>query len=58
VNPMLDIEQIQLLAQLIDNTEVTIENLEKSYEENNSEDFTKSKQEILEIKKKISNILK
>ena len=55
---MLDIEQIQLLAQLIDNTEVTIENLEKSYEENNSEDFTKSKQEILEIKKKISNILK
>ena len=55
---MLDIEQIQLLAQLIDNADVTIENLEKSYEKNNAEDFKDSKKEILDIQNKISNILK
>ena len=55
---MLDIEQIQILAQLADNAEVMIEKLEKSYEKNDAEDFMNSQGEILDIQKKISDILK
>jgi len=55
---MLDLEQLQLLAQLIDNAEVSIEKLEKSYEKNDAEEFTASKREILDIQKKIADISK
>ncbi|MBT4165572.1 hypothetical protein HOE04_00865 [archaeon] len=55
---MLDIEQIKILAQLMDNAEATVETLEKSYEKNNAEEFTNSKKEILDIQNKIANILK
>jgi len=55
---MLDLEQLQLLAQLIDNAEVGIGKLEGAYGENNAEDFTAFKREILNIQKKIADISK
>jgi len=55
---MLDSEQLQILAQLIDNTEVYLERLEKSYDKNNAEEFMGFKKEILNIQIKISDLLK
>jgi len=54
---MLDLEQLQIIAQLIDNMELATQKLEKSFAENNGEEFTKSKQEILDSQKKISVVL-
>ncbi len=55
---MLDLQQIQTLAQLIDNIDVSIEKLEKSYKNNDAEEFQNSKKEILTTQDKISDILK
>ena len=55
---MLDLEQLQILAQLIDNSEASIIKLEKAYDKNNAEDFTNSKNEIIDIQKKIAGSLK
>ena len=55
---MLDLDQLQLLAQLIDNVGVGLEKLEEAYDENNAEDFTTFKREILNIQKKITDISK
>jgi len=54
---MIDLEQIQILAQLIDNLEAVEKRLEKAYKHNNGEEFKRSKKEILDIKDKISKIL-
>ena len=55
---MLSLEQLQSLAKLADNLEILLKKLEKAYNENNAEDFNKSKKEILDIKENISNITK
>ena len=55
---MQDLQQIQLLAQLTDNLEMSIQELEKSYKQKNAEAFKKSKQEILETQTKISQIIR
>ena len=55
---MLDLQQLQILAQLVDNMEVVSERLEKTYEDNDSENFNKSKREILDIQNKISEMMK
>jgi len=54
---MLDLEQLQLIGQLIDNIEVTLGKLEKSFKANNGEEFVKSKKEILGIQNKINTMV-
>ncbi len=54
---MLDLQQIQILAQLIDNIDISIEKLEKAYKNNDAEEFNNSKKEILATQPKISKIL-
>jgi len=54
---MLDLEQLQNLAQIVDNMDVLIEKLEKAYSSNDSEEFNKSKKTIFEGHKKISQII-
>lgn len=54
---MLDLQQTQTLAQLIDNIGISIEKLEKSYKNNDLEDFQDSKKEIIETQTKISKVL-
>lgn len=53
----MDLQEIQLLAQLADNLDILSQRLEKSYQTNNLEEFNKSKSEIIIIQKKISQIL-
>ena len=54
---MLDLEQLQLLGQFVDNMEIIVGKLEKSFEANNGEEFAKSKRGILEIQKKINTMV-
>ena len=53
---MLDLQQLQILAQLVDNMEIVSGRLEKAYGDNDGESFKKSKKEILDIQKKIFEI--
>jgi len=55
---MVNLEQLQTIAQLVDNIEISVEKLEKAYENNDSEEFSKSKNTILDFQKKISEMLK
>jgi hypothetical protein len=52
------LEELQILAQLIDNIGISIEKLEKAYGKKDAESFNKSKEAILDFKNKISEILK
>jgi len=54
---MLDLEQLQILAQLVDNIEISTNKLEKAYQDNDSEDFQKSRKAILDFQQKISALL-
>jgi len=54
---MLDTTQIQTIAQLIDNIDISIDSLEKSFKNKKPEDFRNSKQTILQSKNEISKIL-
>lgn len=54
---MLDTQEIQTLAQLIDNLDILVEKFEKSYRDNDAEDFQNSKKEILETQTKISKVV-
>lgn len=54
---MLDLQELQILAQLADNLDVLSNKLEKTYSENDAENFNKSKNAILEIQRKINEIL-
>jgi len=51
---MLDLEQLQLFGQLVDNMEILMGKLEKSFETKDGEGFVKSKKEILDFQKKIN----
>ena len=53
---MIDLQQLKILAQLVDNMEVITNVLEDSYNRNSAEDFNKAKGELLEIQTKISKI--
>ena len=53
---MLDLEQLQILAQLADNMDTVYTKLEKAYANNDGEDFKKSKKELLDNQAKISEI--
>lgn len=54
---MLGLDRLQFLAQIVDDMEIAIEKLEKSYEDNDSEKFKKSKETVLEFQQKISEII-
>lgn len=54
---MIDLPRLQLLAQLLDNMEIVAKALEKSYNENNAENFNRTKAEILDIQNKISRLV-
>lgn len=51
---MLDLEQLQTIAQLVDKIELATEELDKAYAKNDAEEFNKIKKEILETQAKIS----
>lgn len=55
---MLDLDQLQILAQLVDNIEILTRRLEKAYENNDSEEFNIAKTEILNFQKKIEEMIK
>ncbi len=54
---MLDLQELQILAQLVDNMDIMRGELERKYEENDGESFNKYKREILNIQKKISEMI-
>jgi hypothetical protein len=54
---MIELEQLKILAKLVDNIEAITVKLEESYNNNNGEEFNKYKQQILETQKNISEIL-
>jgi hypothetical protein len=51
---VLDSQQLQIVAQLVDNLEKALSKLEEAYADNNSEEFNKAKQNILDFQKKIA----
>jgi len=53
---MVDLQQLEITAQLLDNLSIAVREMEKFYNENNNESFIKSKNEILEIQNRISKI--
>jgi len=55
---MLDLEQLQIIGQLVDNIEIMTGKLEDSFKANDSEDFARSRKEILETQKKIVEMIK
>lgn len=55
---MIDLENLQILAQLIDNMETATNHLEEAYGKSNAEKFNLAKKEILDIQKKIVSISK
>jgi hypothetical protein len=55
---MIDLQELQILAQLVDNMEIIIGKIEKAYASNNTEEFNKSKKEMLDMQKKISKMIK
>lgn len=54
---MADLEHLQLLAQLIDSMEIAIDKLERAYQDNDSENFEKSKRVIFDFHQKILEII-
>ena len=54
----MDLEKLQLLAQLIDSMEIAVEKLGESYEDKDSEKFYNSKRAVLGFQKEISNQIK
>jgi len=55
---MIDLQELHIIAQLVDNIEITIGKLEKAYASKNAEDFNKSKAEIIDTQRKISGLIK
>ena len=55
---MLDTSQVQLLAQLIDNIEISINKMDKAYQNKDGGEFEKNKLAILEFHRGIDKVLK
>jgi len=53
-----DVQELQVIAQLIDNMDVIVDRLEKAYNEKDGQKFKESKEEILKSQKKIGEMLK
>ena len=48
-----NLEQLQLLAQLVDSMEIALEKLEDSYKDKNGEEFHEAKNSILSFQKEV-----
>ena len=55
---MRNLEQLQLLAQLVDSIEIAVEKLGDSYKEKDSEKFYNSKKAILGFQKEVAKQIK
>ena len=53
-----DVQELQVIAQLIDNMVIITDKLEKAYDNKDSVNFKQSKEEILKSQKQIENMLK
>lgn len=53
-----DVQELQVIAQLIDNMVIITDKLEKAYDDKDSVNFEQSKEEILKSQKQIENMLK
>ena len=54
---MADSQKIQIIMQLLLNMEIASQRLESAYNSKNGESFELAKKEILDIQKKISDLL-
>ena len=54
---MIDLEHLQLLAQLVDSMEISIDKLEQAYQNNDGVEFKASKQAIASFQQKIAEVL-
>jgi hypothetical protein len=54
---LLDLQELQVIAQLVDNMNILSDKLEKAYSSNDAESFNNAKQEILKIQGKINQII-
>ncbi len=54
---MIDLQQLKILAQLVDNMEVLANRFEKAYNENDAENWNMVKSEIVNIQNKILAIM-
>jgi len=55
---MLDLEQLQSVAQILDSIELGTQKLEKAFASKNGKTFADTKTEILDLKNKIAEIVK
>jgi len=55
---MMNLQELQLLAQLIDSMEIAVEKLGKAYEKKDSEDFYNSKKTIVGFQQEIAKMIK
>ena len=54
---MVSLEELQTLAQLVDSIEIGVDKIEQSYQNNDAEEFKKSRDAILSFQQKINEIL-
>jgi len=52
-----DVQELQVIAQLIDNMDVVVGKLEKAYADKDGENFKKAKEEILKSQKSIKSMV-
>ena len=52
-----DVQELQVIAQLIDSMDVIVGKLENAYSDKNGEEFKTAKSEILKSQKKIDDML-
>jgi hypothetical protein len=54
---MIDLQQLEILAQLLDNIDILSAKLERAYNDNNAENFDRAKTEILDTQNKITSMI-
>ncbi len=54
----MELEKIQLVAQIVDSIENMTIKMEKAYADNDSERFERARKSILDFKQKIEDVLK
>jgi len=55
---LLDVQELHIIAQLVDNIEIILGKLEDAYSDKNAENFAESKNEILKSQINIAEIIK
>ena len=57
-NKLIEVEDLRILAQLIDNLSKLTPEIEKAYNKKDAEGFSKTKENFLDLQKKILKIIK